>query len=148
MLRDLLLAMKQVIQEDSILAAYIQKVLLAQSGFHPKGTPYPCIVISPESASFQYRELTNKRGRSLYDLVLYGFTNFPGQELGLIGEDGVKQGVIGIGDDIDRVLHGNTLGGLVQEAKVQRITYPIPPQQWFLIGFNEVRVAIQYKAKA
>lgn len=143
-MKELLLAIKQVVQADEALLAYIKKVLIAQSGYHPKGTPYPCIVISPESELFEYRELTGKRGKTTFDVTVYGFTEFPGQELGLIGASGVKQGVIDIKEDVDRVLRGNTFDGLVQEAKVQRATYPIPPQQWFSIGLNEVRLAVRY----
>ena len=143
-LREILSEIKDALLHDAILAAYIKKVLRAQSGYFPKGTPFPCIVVSPDTAAFDYRALTSQRGKSVYDVVVYGYADFPGQELGLIGEDGVKEGVIGIGDDIDRVLHGNTFGGLVQNAQVMRIAYPIPPQQWFMIGLNEVRVYIRY----
>lgn len=146
MLRQILSNMKAAILADTTLAGYIKKVLCAQNGFAPKGTPYPYIVISPGQSSFQYRELTNQRGKSFYDIVVYGYADFPGQELGLIGAEGVKEGVIDIGDDIDSLLHGNTFDGLVQNAQVQYITYPIPLQQWFILGQNEVRIAIRYTA--
>lgn len=145
---DILPDIRTALRADAnFSAAIVPTIVIGHSGtFDFNSLPRPAIVLAPLNERNPFPPVT-RNGQKLIQIVAYVYTDFFGQEIGMLG-DAYTVGVMPLADQLEAFLDDNLLAGLVVQANVSGKDYPLPADMTYDaidVGMNEVRVSIVYQ---
>ena len=146
---DILPAMRDAIRAHPTLAlslSAVPTIVIGHSGTFAFDTlPRPAIVLAPLREDNPRLPVT-RNGEKIIPVIVYAYTDFFGQEIGMLGDD-YTLGVMPLIDTLELILDQNLLGGTVIRANATGKEYPLPADMNYVaqdIGLNEARLAIEY----